>query len=312
MSKTTQSPTVDNYTLIKVLMPLRGLTQGKLATQAGVNPSNFSGWLRGMSNVLSKERELKLLKELGVHSSRLDTSVIHDWKIKEEVLDRANTEGMQQLSNVLRYLFAKDDGATSKLCLHMSTDNPEVGMIEFNENTKYDAVVFVKVTAPEKSNLLQIFEKLEVPFDSITTDGAVFKDKLPSAKLNQDWPSSLRLLHKELNSEIESYNQKYLLGYTKVAQTLKNVLKQTKLIDIKSVAEFEKNLIDFKKQRNQLEMHIKQLTAVQEEQAAISEAWENLIKNLHKEQMGKELDKMKVPNGGKDNGSAGVDEKRRV
>ena len=319
MQKTTPSLTVDNHTLIKVLMSLNRLTQVKLAARAGVNQSNFSGWLRGMTSVLSMEKQLKLLKTLGVHSSRLDDSVVHEWSIKEDVLDRANVEGMQQLGSVLRYLFAREDNVTSKFCLHVREDKPEVGIIEFNQDVKYESVVFVKINAPEKSHLVQIFEKLEIHFDSIMADGATFKIK--SAHANPNWPSRLDPKHHQLSLRVEDYNQKYLHGYTKTAQTLKNVLKQTEPIALMSIAEFKGHgeIVAFKVGRNELDLRraeldelIEQLTNARNELVDISNSWSGLVNELYLGHVKSETDKTKVPNGGKDNGSAGLDEKRRV
>ena len=254
MQKTTPSLTVDNQTLIRVLMSLNGLTQVKLAARAGVNQSNFSGWLRGVTSVLSMEKQLKLLKTLGVHSSRLTDSVVHEWNIKEDVLDRANVEGMQQLGSVLRYLFAREDNVASKFCLHVREDKPEFGIIEFNQDVKYESVVFVKINAPEKSHLVQIFEKLEIQFDSIMADGSNFKIK--SAQSTPNWSPGIKSSHHQLSLRVEDYDQKYLHGYTKAAQTIKNVLKQTAPISIMSIAEFKghSEIDAFETSRNELDL----------------------------------------------------------
>ncbi len=66
--------------LARALMNLRGETLGTVNQAIGINRSNLSGWLRGMPQRLSKEREADLMYHLGVERGRLRRDMVHKWE----------------------------------------------------------------------------------------------------------------------------------------------------------------------------------------------------------------------------------------
>ena len=76
---------ISNLDLFKCLVSLSGMNNAQVADVVGINRPNLYTWLSGKSQVMSKEREEKLLSVLGVYKGKISRNIVHRWRVGEKL-----------------------------------------------------------------------------------------------------------------------------------------------------------------------------------------------------------------------------------
>lgn len=89
MKKSSPRKSLSNTELVRTLIRLLNISQGKAVDAAGLTRQNVSTWLTGRESSLTNEKKLHMLSTLGVLYHRLRSDVVHRWCVTS-ILDVAD------------------------------------------------------------------------------------------------------------------------------------------------------------------------------------------------------------------------------
>lgn len=143
-----------NPVVVRALMILKGLTGGELANIANIPEEDFNVWIDGMDesdDLIEFEKQLEILKYLGISGDSPKAEVVHHWKLYEPLFSNPKVTYMPLL------VILKTFGQAQVVFLAPESDP----YISFNSK----AVFGLKF-----SNFLSILEINSHPFKPISFD----------------------------------------------------------------------------------------------------------------------------------------------
>ena len=119
---------ISNLDLFNCLVSLSGMNNAKVADLAGINRPNLYAWLSGKSQIMSKEREEKLLAALGVVDGKLSGNIVHRWRVDADAINiRAALNHLEnkEYLDAAEIIFVKtDESASGKIELYNLIEIP--------------------------------------------------------------------------------------------------------------------------------------------------------------------------------------------
>ncbi|OIQ79949.1 hypothetical protein GALL_383000 [mine drainage metagenome] len=121
--------------LFECLVKLNGLNSAKAADLAGVKRPNVYAWLAGKKQVMSQEREERLLQNFGVINGTLSKDIVYRWRVESDTAC---------FKLVLNHLFNPDD-LDKAIIYFVDVENSKhynVLRIPFTEGDLFVLVIF--------------------------------------------------------------------------------------------------------------------------------------------------------------------------
>lgn len=207
---------ISNLDLFKCLVSLSGMNNAQVADMVGINRPNLYTWLSGKSQVMSKEREEKLLSVLGVYKGKLSGNIVHRWRVGEN---------LENIRTALTLLETKENLDTAEIYF-VKTDASATGKIE----------LFNLMVIPRREDEVTILVTLEKP---LSTEYPIKKTKLTLGKDCQIIDIWADLWYRWWNKE-ELTSEEFWSEASHIIETKKDTPE--KIVDIDLIASYENQI----------------------------------------------------------------------